>query len=195
MNIQVRNHGNLIYAQIDGLYSQQEISEIKTELVYLETVKENEQQTLSAISHGVLLKVGGGVFLEDVYRDRKFSTILKLNRKIFDAELTAELSKHNCFFNHITNSTHDETLVNFYGSNNEYKAHKDTSIFTALTFFHLGSFSGGEFVFDEHGISIDPVEGRVVVFPGCVLHSAKPVIAEPKNFRVTMAQFINYRHQ
>ena len=194
MNIQVVHKESLFYAQIDGLYTAQEIQNIKKELIFLETLKQDSSKTHTANENGELLKKGHGIFVDDIYAKREHSLILKTNRKLFNPDIINELVKHNCFFGHVAYSTSDCTLINFYGAGDHYKTHRDTSIFTAVTFFSIGNFSGGEFSFVDHGIQILPVEGRVVLFPGCVMHKADEVIAEPNNYRVTMAQFINYKY-
>lgn len=195
MNIQVINKGMLSYVQIDDMYTEQEINIIRKELVFLETIKQSPDQTKAAQKNGVSLKKGHGIFLDEVYANREFSKILTINRKLFDRNILEGIAKHGCFYEHLIHSNRDSTLVNFYGSTDTYRSHRDSSIFTAVTFFSLGVFSGGNLSFSDYDVSIDPVEGRTVLFPGCVRHEAEPVIAEPGNYRVTMAQFINYNQE
>lgn len=192
MNIQVNQKSNLLYVQIDNMYLDFEIEQIKKELNFLETIRDPFNTAEAAFKDGVSLKKGDGIFLDTVYRDRNHSTILKLNRRIFDLDFVEQLSQYSCFFNHIKESTKDTTLINFYGDDGGYETHCDASIFTALTFFSLGKFNGGSLVFTDYDVSIEPVEGRTVIFPGCVLHKAEMASALKGNYRVTMAQFINY---
>jgi len=192
MNVQILQQDNLSYVVIDDMYCSSEVEQINKELWFLETIKQPANLLNSAIENGVALKTGYGIFLDEVYANRNFSAILKANRKLFSDELNHQLCKHSCFYDHIGKSTTDSTLINFYGSSENYLAHRDKSVFTALTFFKLGEFSGGDLSFPEYGISIDPVVGRTVIFPGCVLHQAEPTVAAPGNYRVTMAQFFGY---
>lgn len=192
MNINAYSHGPFFYAVIDGMYSPDQILTIQKELQFLELSKQDPNRTKSATSDGELLKYGDGIFLDNVYQDRSFSQLLTLNRKLFDRQIVLELRKSNCFYDNISRCNKDYTLVNFYGNNNFYKPHRDLSVLTALTFFKLGSYEGGVFEFSEYGVEIEPVCGRVVIFPGCVVHAARPVVADDGNYRVTMAQFLNY---
>jgi len=193
MNMQVLNAGSLSYAVIDDMYSPQEIYAAKKEIEFLQIVKQGPSETQSALNDdGSYLKSGGGIFIDDFYTDRSSSVLLTLNRRIFNQDLVEHLVSKNYFYRHIATSNFDSTLINFYDDSEQYKVHHDRSIFTALTFFKIGTFSGGNFCFPAHGVVIEPVEGRTVLFPGCVPHQANPICAAPNNYRVTMAQFINY---
>lgn len=193
MNIQVIKRGSLSYAQIDFMYDEQEVSQISKELMFLETIKSAPESTLSATDNGKLLKHGDGIFVDDVYAERKHSTILRLNRKLFLDCVAKEMYKKDCTYLHLIRANHDTTLINFYGNNGSYESHTDSSALTAVTFFNIGSFSGGNFCFPDFDVSIKPIPGRTVIFPGCIPHRADPTFAEPGNYRVTMAQFVNYK--
>lgn len=193
MNIKLMQKGVLSYVQIDDMYTDQEIQSIEKELLFLETIKQTPDMTNSASANGVSLKTGHGIFLDEVYTNRNFSSILKLNRKLFDPKIIEGLAKQNCFYEHLVVSNHDSTLINFYGPTDTYSAHRDSSIFTAVTFFKIGDFSGGELSFVDYDVTIEPVAGRTVIFAGCTKHQAEPVVAEEGNYRVTMAQFIGYQ--
>jgi hypothetical protein len=192
MKINAFTVGPLNYACIDDMYTQEEIALIGKELTFLEDHKESASQTNSANVKGVMLKSGSGVFVDNVFSNRNFSHILTLNRKLFSIPIVKELIVNNCFFEHIIRCNRDSTLINFYGNNESYDTHKDSAMLSAVTFFSIGTFTGGNFCFPEFDISIEPIPGRTVIFPGCVSHRADPIIAEPGNYRVTMAQFMNY---
>ena len=195
MNIQTFQVGSLMYAQIDDMYTAEEIVVLKKELEFLKVVikQQTNDETNPASKDGVSLKNGHGIFLDTVYSDRKFSQILQANRRIFNTELVDVLLENSCVYGHLSNANYDATLINFYDDTETYKAHKDSSVFTALTFFRFGNFDGGELSFVDYGVSIEPVEGRTVIFPGCVRHQAEPVVTNSQGCRVTMAQFVNYK--
>lgn len=193
MNIQSFNVDGLFYAQIDELYDENDLRQIQKELVFLEAIKKESDITNTAHINGKVLKDGHGIFVDEVYLERDFSIILTKNRRLFDENICNALEKDNCFYKHLIKADFDRTLVNFYGNNGNYKAHCDSSTLTALTFFKIGTFSGGNLSFPKYNVSIEPVEGRVVIFPGCVLHQAEPIVADEGCYRVTMAQFIKYR--
>ena len=193
IDVQCVQHKNLCYAVIDNMYSNKEIEQINKELSFLETIKQVSDSGNAATYKNKVLKTGSGVFVDTVYADRSYSSILKLNRRLFSKDKLGKLTEGNCFFDHIFECTEDTTLVNFYNNHEKYDAHKDFSAITSVTFFKIGDFSGGQLMFSDYGIEIDPVVGRTVVFPGCVRHEAKPVVCDPGSYRVTMVQFINYK--
>jgi hypothetical protein len=178
---------------IDDFYSETELSEIKDELKLLSAVAElkvfvnkpakDEEDNPKQKSNSL--------FLDKFYRGkRELSKVLKINRKLFSSELQTKLIEKNLFYEHIFHSDFDTTLLNFYKPTDYYKPHRDTSCFTALTFFKLEEFSGGNLVFPEYDIKVEAVENRLVIFPGFILHGSEEVT---KGIRVSMAQFINYK--
>jgi len=179
---------------IDNFYSESELEDIKNELKLLSAVadlKIFKNDGVAVDENGKLRQKSNSLFLDKFYRGKRdLSKILTLNRKLFSSELQTKLIEKNLFYEHIFYSDFDTTLLNFYGPTDYYQPHKDTSCFTALTFFKLEEFSGGNLVFPEYEIEIEAVENRLVIFPGFVLHGSEEVT---KGIRVSMAQFINYR--
>jgi len=184
---------NFSIAIVDNFYSEAELKEIKDELKLLSAVAElkvfvnkpakDEEDSPKQKSNSF--------FLDSLYNNKRdLSKILTFNRKLFSSKLQAKLIEKNLFYEHIFHSDFDTTLLNFYGPTDYYKPHRDTSCFTALTFFKLEEFSGGNLIFPEYEIEIEAVENRLVIFPGFVLHGSEEVT---KGIRVSMAQFINYR--
>jgi hypothetical protein len=178
---------NLTYIVIDDLYEPEELLLIKAELQGLLPHLQNREATTSAN------KTGGGLFLNAYYREDPFkSAILSLNRKLFCNEIVTKATEVNQFFNIIGKCNSDNTLVNYYKSGEEYKPHIDHNPITALTFFSLGEIEGGDFKFPEVNEVVPFKENRMVIFPGCALHAAKPTVAKENAYRVSMAQFLNY---
>jgi hypothetical protein len=184
---------NFSIAIVDNFYSETELSEIKDELKLLSAVAElkvfvnkpakDEEDNLKQKSNSF--------FLDDFYKNkRELSKVLNANRKLFSSELQTKLIEKNLFYEHIFHSNFDTTLLNFYKPTDYYQPHRDNSCFTALTFFKLEEFSGGNLVFPEYDIKVEAVENRLVIFPGFILHGSEEVT---KGIRVSMAQFINYR--
>ena len=178
---------------IDNFYSETELDEIKGELkllsaaaklkVFVNKAAKDEENNSKQKSNSF--------FLDDFYENKRdLSKVLNINRKLFSSELRTKLVEKNLFYDHIFYSDFDSTLLNFYGPTDYYKPHKDTSCFTALTFFKLEEFSGGNLIFPEYDIKVEAVENRLVIFPGFVLHGSEEVT---KGIRVSMAQFINYK--
>ena len=184
---------NFSIAIVDNFYSETELKEIKDELKLLSAVAElkvfvnkpakDEEDNPKQKSNSF--------FLDDFYSNkRELSKVLNANRKLFSEELRTKLVEKTLFYDHVFNVNHDTTLLNFYKPTDYYKPHKDISCFTALTFFTLEEFYGGDLVFPEYNIKVNAVENRVVIFPGFVVHGSEDVT---KGIRVSMAQFLNYR--
>jgi hypothetical protein len=184
---------NFSIAIVDNFYSETELKEIKDELKLLSAVAElkvfvnkpakDEEDNPKQKSNSF--------FLDDFYSNkRELSKVLNANRKLFSEELRTKLIEKNLFYDHVFNVNHDTTLLNFYKPTDYYKPHKDISCFTALTFFTLEEFYGGDLVFPEYDIKVSAIENRVVIFPGFVVHGSEDVT---KGIRVSMAQFLNYR--
>ena len=189
----VETKNNCPVAIIDNFYSSEELQDIKQELVSLyEISKLNIFKNTGAAKddNGDVKQKSNSLFLDDLFAtDRNLSKILIANRKLFSCtQLQEVLLQKSLFYTHIYNSNKDTTLINFYSPDDFYKEHKDATCFTALTFFTLHPFEGGDFLFTEHGIRIQPLENRVVIFPGFMYHKAEEV---KSGVRVSMAQFIN----
>jgi len=179
---------------IDNFYSPSELEDIKNELSLLNSVAELKifkNRGMAEDKKVDLTQKSNSLFLDDLYDNkRNLSKILNINRKLFSKELQAKIIEKNLFYNHMLNVNFDTTLLNFYGETDYYKPHKDLCCFTALTFFKLKEFDGGDLVFPEYDVKVVAKENRVVIFPGFILHGAEEV---KSGVRVSMAQFLNYR--
>jgi predicted 2-oxoglutarate/Fe(II)-dependent dioxygenase YbiX len=178
---------------IDDFYSETELSEIKDDLKLLSAVAELKVFVNKAAKDekNNSKQKSNSFFLDDFYENKRdLSKVLKTNRKLFSEEVKAKLLEKSLFYEHIFYSNFDTTLLNFYEPTDYYQPHRDTSCFTALTFFKLEEFSGGNLIFPEYDIKVEAVENRLVIFPGFVLHGSEEVT---KGIRVSMAQFINYK--
>ena len=184
---------NFSIAVVDNFYSVSELKEIKYELGLLSAVTELKVFASEAAvdRENNSRQKSNSFFLDSLYNGkRNLSKILNLNRKLFSLKLRTKLIKKSLFYDSIFNVNSDATLLNFYGPTDYYKPHKDASCFTALTFFNLKEFSGGNLIFPEYDIKIEAIENRLVIFPGFVLHGSEEVSS---GIRVSMAQFLNYR--
>jgi Rps23 Pro-64 3,4-dihydroxylase Tpa1-like proline 4-hydroxylase len=182
---------------IDNIFSQQELVEIKKELTSLYEPAKNPiysgKDTVATDSEGTSKRKSNSLFLDIYFENRREdSRILNINRKIFfDKFLIEALINKSMLYRHITNCTKDHTLINFYSANDYYDCHKDSSCFTALSFFELEPFTGGNLIFPEFNLTITSNENRMVIFPGFLEHGSTKV---EKGVRVSMAQFINYAY-
>lgn len=185
--------GNGVFPIIDNFYNDQDLIDIRDELIPLYEITklgifENTSVTLD--ENNQPKQRSSSLFLDDLYKDKRhLSRILEINRKIFNENLSNELIKKSVFYSYLRKCNSDHTLINFYRSNNYYDEHVDTSCLTAISFFELEKFSGGELYFPEYKITIEALHNRVVIFPGFMLHGANKVHS---GVRVSMAQFLRY---
>lgn len=191
----VETKNNCPIAVVDNFYNDDEVECIKKELISLFEVAKLKIFTNVAVSkdeNNNPHQQSNSMFLDELFsKDRSLSSILRVNRKLFDSEQLKEiLITKSLFYSYIYNSNKDVTLVNFYSTSDFYKEHKDFSCFTALSFFELESFSGGDLCFPEYDVKIKPTNNRVVIFPGFLKHSASVV---ESGIRVSIAQFVTYK--
>ena len=190
----IKTHG-LDCVVVDDIYSEQELKDIKKELVSLIPYAIPPEHTYTATNKdGSYKKTCLSLGLDVHYiRDRSKSPLLNLNRKIFTEAFNDQLKEYSCFYKHLKTATRDITLVNYYKSKEKYEGHYDEFPLTALTFFELGKVSGGGIIFEEYDTKVDFKDNRTIIFPGCVTHATEPIITDEDGYRVSMAQFVTYR--
>tara|TARA_B100001063_G_C16560120_1_gene450524 strand:+ start:86 stop:694 length:609 start_codon:yes stop_codon:yes gene_type:complete len=168
------------YILIEDLYTQEEENLIKKEFdFFLPSLKEPEN-TGTAIDKETQepLKSNKGVFLDTVFIDRDVSYILKINRKIFGVleEEKEKIGHDNWFFKNQETSK-DTTLISYYENDNHYKPHRDSAIYTVLTWFYKEpkSFTGGDFVFPDYDIRFECENNMTIIFPSIIKHAVESV--------------------
>jgi len=178
------------YIIIDDFYTAKEKKLVLEEILAVE-----RHGTTAKKSGGhSTLKTGSGVFLDILFdKKREQSKILTANRKLFSDEVYTQAIKLNAFFGHLGTCDADSTLINYYNNNEYYGPHKDLTVLSAVTFFGIGSFTGGNFYFDEYDEIVEYKENRLVLFPSCVSHQALPIQCDDNSRRVSIAQFLLYR--
>lgn len=193
MRVGILEKNGLSVGVVDGLFTDQEVKGIKEEILLLEDKALSPTECGSALDHdGLPKKRSKGVWVDGHFKGKRHeSKILTANRKLFTKEVYEPLLVRNAFFGHLANSNFDGTLVNFYRKGDEYKAHHDNSVLTAITYFKIGEYAGGSLWFDAYGVELECLENRTIIFPGCVLHRASPITSET-GMRIAMVQFLNY---
>ena len=140
---------------------------------------------------GETLKNTYVVWLDDLFPDRKYSSIL-MNTEL-DADI---LTNHGHWYYNCRNVSKYYTQVLYYQNNNEYKPHHDMSVYTSLTWFYKEpkAFTGGDLIFTEFDMKVELQYNRTIIFPGSLLHQATPVTMEGSEFngmgRYCISQFI-----
>ena len=178
------------YLVMDNFYNEQELKLIEKEILALKPYGVSAKHTKAEED----LKSGSGLFVDEMFsKYREVSKILTANRKLFSDEVFEEAIKLNAFFGHLKYCNADATLLNYYTDGQEYKPHRDKTVLSAVTFFGIGSFTGGEFCFTEKNEIIPFKHNRLVLFPSCMEHQALPIATEDGSVRVSIAQFLSYR--
>lgn len=190
MIIDVIKRKNYEYIIIDNFYNKNELIDIQKEIEYLYKFKLGPEHTGTAKKDDKYIKKGNSIWVDNYFPDRKKSKILTLNRKIFIEDIYSKAMQSNLYFTNIKNCNLDSTLLNFYGNDGQYEFHYDKSLITAITMFKIGNFTGGSFCLVDEIIEFK--ENRLIMFAGCLLHKAEPIVAKTNNYRITMAQFLNH---
>lgn len=189
---------------IDDMYTEEELALIWNELEFLTSPKrlESAEKTSTATdAQGKYKKTANGVYLDTFYGDRKFSDILTVNRKLFSDEVYKYATQLNIFYGLLRTTNNDHTLINYYDSSQEYAAHRDDTVFTAVTTFFKGpvQFEGGDLEFPELGLRVEKQNNRLVMFPGSLQHAVTPVVMQENHppfsgyGRYGMAQFLTVK--
>lgn len=190
MNIRLIEESPLRYILVDDFYTEQEVKLIKEELVAFAPYGVDAPE----IGAHEEAKTGSGVHIDGMFKNNRHkSKILTVNRKLFCNELVEKAALLDANFCQLRNCNCDDTIVNYYTNQQEYKAHRDFTALTALTFFSIGSFTGGDFYFPEYNETVAFKENRLIIFSGSLLHQALPISAADDSCRVSIAQFLNFR--
>ena len=178
------------YLVIDDFYTEQELKLVEEEVLALKPYGVSANHTKADED----LKSGCGLFLDEMFaKYRDVSKILTLNRKLFSDEVFDKAIKISAFFGHLKYCNFDATLLNYYTDGQEYKAHRDKTVLSSVTFLGIGSFTGGDFCFTEIGETVAFKHNRIVIFPSCMQHQALPIATKDDSCRVSIAQFLGYK--
>ena len=178
---------------IDEFYNSDEVDLIMHELNFLTPNKLlPPEESGSAHSDGRMLKKNQGIFLDDLYTEREVSNILKVNRKAFSNEVLNLLTETHPIFESYQYANKDCTLVSHYRDDNYYEAHRDSSVFTTLSWFFNKPkpFEGGDLVLPDYNITIECKFNRIVFMYGSTLHEVTKIKGDG---RYCISNFVNYQ--
>lgn len=195
MDLRVLRKNSLTYVVADNFFTLEEYAKIQKELLDIKRFANKPEFTSAArYENKEFKKNGDGVFLDDLYSsDRSKSDILNGFSKVFSQGFAEQIVPTDSSFLHLRCSSKDTTLVNYYSDGGYYDQHRDASILSAVWFDCIGNISGGEFIFSEHDVVIEPKPNRLVLFHGCTMHGANPVRGQEGAYRISIAKFINYK--
>ena len=187
---------------INNYFTQEELKRIWVELQFLTQPHKLQPPeytgtawNLDSNGNKILSKNNVGLWLDDIYTDRRVSDILKFTRKIFDKNFTEDATKQHWFFNYLAHSNSDNTLLSYYEDGGYYKPHPDVCTITAVThlFKEPKLFEGGDLSFPRFDYNVGVVNNRTILFPGIIEHEVSNVKVnsnEELSGRFTISQFI-----
>ena len=169
---------------INNFYNQEELELIWEELnFYTKPGKLLEAKEYGGIPHKTNSKA---LLLDSIYYEhRNLSTILTVNRKLFDdAILKAFSSVHDCC-SIARRCNWDITKVRYYHNDEHYKPHTDASTqFLAFSYFYKEpkKFTGGQVVFPSYNYEYSCDNNSIIIFPGWVEHGVEKVIINDSDY-------------
>ena len=185
--------GRLEYIYLEDFYTAEQAEHVTAELAQLQPLAVDPAVLLAAQDELGPMRTGHGLFLNKYYHIHSgYSSILDINRQVFSETVLAAGRDLSIHWEHLRRSNADATMVNFYSNGEEYRPHRDSCVFTALVFMGLGEFEGGDFELADYGLRIPFRPNTGIIIPGCATHTAHPITADPGNYRVSIANFINY---
>ena len=184
------------YLIIDNTFSIDEQNLIYKELEFLQPKLLGAEHTgPSLYEDGSSKKKNTGVFLDALFTNREFSDILRINRKLFNKEVRQAAVKCHPAYGLINSTSSDSTLISYYEDTDHYAPHIDYSITTMVSWFFKTpkNFEGGEFIFSDYNIKIEPVNNRTVLFLSCYRHEVTRILMKditvPCSGRFSMSIF------
>jgi hypothetical protein len=189
---------------IDNFYSPDELKLIWQELdflCHLEKWNPPEKTGTAIDCQDKPMKNNFGLFLDGVdgiYKDRKISNILSVNRKVVEGGPLDEYGKLSFGYQTVLQSNYDTTLISYYEDSHYYKRHNDKAVMTALTWFYKEPkmFFGGDLIFSDYQsqnrYTVPVKNNRVVLFPSFLFHEVEEICMpehKPGYGRYCMAQF------
>tara|TARA_X000000368_G_scaffold10235_1_gene8151 strand:+ start:173 stop:904 length:732 start_codon:yes stop_codon:yes gene_type:complete len=195
------------YLVIDNFYSEKELSLIWNELnFFLDGDKFNPPEntgTAYSFKENKPIKKNKGIFLDNLYQERKYSNILTVNRKLYQNFNNITSNCKSWWFPCIAGSFSaiacDTTLVSYYEDSDYYESHWDQSVITSLTWFYKEPkvFEGGDLILNSKSLrsyssndihplnlmgspeKIETKNNRMLLFPSVVPHQVTPIKIDP----------------
>ena len=151
---------------IEDVFSEEELFCIYRELEFLHPKLLPPSMTGTASDSGVILKQNKGVILDSIYADRKFSDILRINRKLFGSDIREKLKECCITYGIFKKMNMDGTLISYYEDTDYYKSHDDNAVISICTWFFQEpkNFLGGDFKFSDYNITIPVKNNQAIIF-------------------------------
>lgn len=188
---------------VDNFLELSEFNLVFAEALILQTVMAGPSETGSSTEQingeTHYRKSNVGIFMDEVYADRKYSNILRSFNKIFTEPFLSKIDEKNWLYKKYLPKTNlDYTLLQSYGNGDYYKSHSDEGLITAVTVLHKTpkEYTGGQLTFPEYdNYTVDLKSNQMIMFPSGILHEVLPIKRSKNNFdgnRFTVTKLINY---
>jgi hypothetical protein len=190
MNIDIWKKDNLEIVVIDDFFTAKQLKQINKEIIEIEKYSKDISIIGSAVDdNNKLRRTGTARWIEDLYTNsNKDSAIIKGLEKIYhQGGFVKDLIKLNVNYRQLWRCKKKESLVGYYKYGEQYTSHMDSTSFTFIHLFKIGSFEGGELYFADADMTVEFKENRAVLFPGCAYHETKPI--HGNGTRVSVATF------
>jgi Rps23 Pro-64 3,4-dihydroxylase Tpa1-like proline 4-hydroxylase len=192
------------HVTVENFYDEQEQELIWQELDFLcHPLKlDNPEDYLAARSEsGEYLTNAKAIFLDILYRDRKYSNILTVNRKLFTGGLLTLLSQLDQSLVGVPLVNQDFTKLRYYQDGEGYLPHTDlTHTFVSFSYFYREpkKFTGGELFFPDHDYEFSCKNNSMILIPGYIAHGVNPVNISEKPYegfsRFCITQFGSFTY-
>lgn len=184
---------------VENMYDEKELELIWQELEFLN----NPGKFKTPDEYGASKNKDGydtnakAIILDHVYKNRDFSNILNINRKLFNySKIYSDLSPYHLKF---LICNYDYTKLRYYSDKEYYLPHRDTCHDTiACTYFYKKpkKFSGGELFFPNYNYEIECLDNMCIIFPSYFTHGVREISIDDSNYhngfgRYCMTQFTN----
>jgi predicted 2-oxoglutarate/Fe(II)-dependent dioxygenase YbiX len=165
------------YLLIREVYDQNELTGIWQELEFLTASSKLDPPELTGQTTPET-KHNHGVFVDNIYTDRKYSNILQVNRKLFSLEVTEAYESLHYTNRYKSKTNLDTTLISYYENSGYYKPHHDNAVITAISwhFRYPKAFTGGDLIFTDFDEKIEIEDNMLVMFPSCATHEVTPIV-------------------
>jgi len=168
---------------LENFYNEEELELIWEELIFY--TKPNKLLEAKDFG-GVVDKTNShALALDELYRNRKISNILTVNRKLFTSETLNIFSKIDDSCSIASNSNYDVTKIRYYHHGEYYEPHTDRAFhFLAFSYFNREpkKFSGGELYFPKYEYKYGCDNNSMIIFPGWVEHGVNEVKIENSDY-------------
>ena len=127
------------------------------------------------------------IFLDDIFSDknRVFSNILTVSRKVFDDQILHPFSEiHDCC-SLAKLSNYDISKVRYYHNGDYYKPHTDSYFeFLAFSYFYKEpkKFSGGDLIFPKYNYKFNCQNNSLIMFPSWVEHGVSEISIQESDY-------------